>query len=237
MKYLTSYYWQQEEKSLTSLVLQHLVYRRRKVPVLFACLCSVEEEWGNSYFAEQLVSWFQNKGRKLLVANGDNEKKIIAQLHTVIGQIDEELKENGKYNHDDSKSFVSVAGVLCMADYYLLFYRGNQKVYLLNYRFGQANCKQISQSGSEQLQIISGRMEKNIGLLLATNDWGRGITEEQIKECLAVKTLTGKNQEEKTLTRKVLSPMPTGERRLQELGQVSVQNGGRNMGAVLLVTE
>lgn len=222
MKYLTSYYWQQEEKSRTSLVLQHLVYRWGKVPVLFACLCSAEEEREHSYFAEQLSAWFQNTGRELLMTNRENEAQIIAQIYAVIAQIDKELADNRQIRHDISKAKLSVAGILCVADCYFFFYRGRIKAYLLNERFGRASCRKITEENCEELQILSGTMEKNIGLLLATEDFGKGLSEVQIRECLAVKALTG--------TR-------TCERHLQELGQVSEENGGRHMGAVLLVTE
>lgn len=40
MRYLSSFYWQQEEPALTSLALQQLVYRRRREPGIFACICT-----------------------------------------------------------------------------------------------------------------------------------------------------------------------------------------------------
>lgn len=222
MKYMTSYYWQQEEKALTSLILQHLVYRRRKVPVLFACLCSAEEERENSYFAEQMSSWFQNKGRDLLVRSRDNAEQIIAQIDMIIAQIDEELTANRHVRQAASKTEVSVGGIVCVADYYFLFHRGDIKAYLLNERFGQASCRRITEKNNETLQIFFGTMEQNIGLLLAAKDFGKGLSKERIRECLTVKVLTENR---------------ACERHLQEMGRVSELNGGRHMGAVLLVTE
>lgn len=226
MKYLASYYWQQERPSFTSLVLQQLVYRRRKVHVLFTCLCTAEKEGGNSYFGRQLDAWFQNVGRELLVANRGNEEKMKEQLAIIIRQIDEEIAVNKRCNRSVPKSNISVAGILCVADYYLLFYRGSMKVYLLNYRFGKTNCRQLAEpdkeSDKEDLQMISGRMEQGIGLLLGTKDFGKGLAENEIGECLSVKKLKDAG---------------IGKRHLQELGQASVQNGGQHVGAVLLVTE
>lgn len=214
---------------MSSLVLQQLVYRRRKVPVLFACVCSVEEEdRGNSYFAEQLLSWFHSKGRELLMVNRDNAAEVKIHLQEVISQIDEELAENRRYLSLCSKTPVSVAGMVCVGDSYVLFSRGSQKIYLLNYRFLQANCRRLMdaergevQENSKQLRMISGRMEQNIGLLLATADFGKGLEEAQIRECLEIKDL---------------AKADACTQHLQELGQVSVQNGGQHIGAVLLVT-
>lgn len=232
---------------MTSLVLQHLVYRKRKVSVLFSCICSVEEgRWGNSYFAEQMLFWFQKEGRKLLVTNRDNEATIITHLQTVVKRIDTELTENRKCRCDDSFSMVSIAGVLCVADYFLLFYRGNSKGYLLNYRFGRANCKQIIEPGREQLQVLSGRMEENIGLLLCTSDFGIGLSENQIRECMAVEALSEiiKNEKnlwknhisKKNIVEKETEEIFAGKRHLRELGRISEKNGGRHMGAVLIIT-
>lgn len=40
MRYLSSFYWQQEEPAATSLVLQQFVHRKGKEPGMFACICT-----------------------------------------------------------------------------------------------------------------------------------------------------------------------------------------------------
>lgn len=226
MQYLSSHYWQQEDKARTSLVLQHLVYRKRKIPVLFACICS-GASWGdgsdNAHFAKQLTAWFQQEGREKLVS--DVSKDFVGLKNGIreqMVQIDKELAAYNLKNHVAESERISVTGVLCIDGNFVLFHRGNSKVYLLNTRFGRTNCRCLVSGDSEELQILSGEMEPNIGLLLTTKDFGAGLSTQQLGECLAVRDVLESHKI---------------RHRLSQLGEEAARWGGRHMGAVLLVTQ
>lgn len=231
MQYLSTYYWQQEEHARTSLMLQQLMYRKGKVPVLFACICTDTKEGeslGNVYYAEQLTEWFQNEGRELLLrSRGENSSVIEMAFRQKLLQTDCEFREymrhNWLTNYDMAeKAAIAVISLLCIGDSFLLFQRGRVGAYLLNTRLGHAHCKKLTVSDSQDYVILSGEMEKNIGLLLVTEDFESKLSRQQLEECLSVT--------------ESLSPQRY-RRRLEELGEEAGRQGGRHMGAVLLVTE
>lgn len=231
MKYLTTYYWQQEETSATSLVLQQFVFRKDGQHGIFACICTArvweeDEERAcaeKNYFAKQLTDWFQREGRKLFYE--DNSEEFVRtkkKMERVIARTDSEMAKYAAHRTSDYEPphFIILLGV---GGRFLLFCRGAQKAYLLNRRFEHVHCKCLTeQEKREDLQIISGEMECGIGLLLATEDFVERVTAQQLKECLSVKELA------RTANRKG---------RLRELGEEAARQGGRHMGAILLLTD
>lgn len=226
---------------MTSLVLQQLVYRKGRVPVLFACIRteeSLSHEKNSAYFAEQLLAWFRERQQWLVrcvgketvakemgaAANGLDE--VENELCHKIAQIDEEI---AIYNRMQQKAMqeIGLAGLFCIGNRFWLFSRGNVGVYLLNRRFERTNCMCLSRECLQgegmqgKVELLSGLMEADIGLLLATGDFIANMTRQELQECLAVKEL--KIQEQ-------------ANRRLQELGRAAERRGGHHMGAILLVT-
>lgn len=229
MKYLTSYYWQQEEPAATSLVLQHFVYRKGRQPGIFACICTVSswKEGGsnvsNAYFAERLTCWFQEEGRALFrMDHSELFTKTRERLEQVISQIDKDLMNHAVLAGQDGSPTLDIVGLLGMGERFLLFFRGEQKGYLLNKRFEHVHCKCLTESEEKgKLHMISGEMEKGIGVLLVTKEFPENLSVRQMEECLSVKEL------EKT---------ENVRGRLRELGEEAVRQGGHHLGAVLLLT-
>ena len=229
MKYLSSYYWQQEEPAATSLVLQHFVYRKGRQPGIFACICTVSswKEGGsnvsNAYFAERLTCWFQEEGRELFrMDHSELFTKTRERLEQVISQIDEDLTSYASRIGQNGSPAPDIVGLLGMGERFLLFFRGEQKAYLLNKRFEHVHCKCLTESEKKGvLQIISGEMEKGIGILLTTKGFPENLSVRQMEECLSVKEL-GRTENVKG--------------RLRELGEEAARQGGRHLGAVLLLT-
>ena len=218
MKYLSSYYWQQEEPAETSLVLQHFVYRKGKLPGLFACICT-----GSAYFTEQLTYWFQTEGRELLRLDSSPDlDKTKAKIQQIISRIDSDLAEFASCKKIEACKNTHFIGMLSIGKRFLIFSRGELRAYLLNRRFERVHCKCLTpQKENEELQIMSGDMETGIGLLLSTRSFAQNLEREQIKTCLSVKELTR--------TENVKG-------RLRELGEEAARQGGRHMGAILLLT-
>lgn len=255
MRYLSSFYWQQEEPAATSLVLQQFVYRRGKTPGLFACLCTDRqmgqgaENAPNAYLAERLSYWFQTEGRELFRRDKNEECMETRQrLARVIAQADEDLERHRLHKTEPHKDYAYVRdeicrkpdliGLLSMGERFLLFNRGEQNAYLLNRRFERVHCRCLTGQEKpgmgenlqeaeqkpgigESLQLLSGEMETGIGLLLATEDFSRKLSRNQLEECLSVKEM------ERTENVKG---------RLRELGEEAARKGGQHMGTVLLLT-
>lgn len=216
MQYLSSYYWQQEESARTCLILQQLIHRKGKVPVLFSCICTDTQggaHEGNVYFVEQLTEWFRTKGQELLwKSRKENFTAIEKAFLQKTDQIEREyvaLKE------------LSAIGLLCIEDYFLLFQWGNTGAYLLNTGFNHSHCKTLVAQGNTEITVQSGKMEKNIGILLVSEDFCNKLSKQQLEECLSVKEIHTSQK---------------CARRLEELGREAERKGGRHMGAVFLVT-
>lgn len=230
MEYLSSFYWQQESPAETSLVLQHFVYRKGKKPGLFTCICTeqVREETGevpgNVFFLNGLHHWFQGEGRKqFLKEKGESASETGIRLERLLEQLDREWGVYLESKCQTSKRQPDLIGLICQDERFLLFYRGDKvKAYLMNKRFGRTHCKCLTEQESiSKLQIAEGRMESGIAVLIATAEYSGSLSEKQLKECLSV--------QEMTRTENVKA-------RLRELGEEAVRQGGRHMGAVLVLT-
>ncbi len=62
-------------------------------------------------------------------------------------------------------------------------------------------------------------METNIGILLASDSFYRQISQDELENCLAVKS--------------IISPVQA-QKRIRELGRAAERRGGRDMAAILL---
>ena len=230
MEYLSSFYWQQESPAWTSLVLQHFVYRKGKKTGLFTCICTEQEQEGTGevpghvFFLNGLHHWFQAEGRKLfLKEKGERASETGIQLEQLLEQLDREWGVYLESKCQASRRRPDLIGLICQEERYLLFYRGGKvKAYMMNKCFGRTHCKCLTnQEAVSKLQIAEGRMEPGIAVLIATAEYCGSLSEKQLKECLSV--------QEMTRTENVKA-------RLRELGEEAVRQGGRHMGAVLVLT-
>lgn len=209
MIFLTSCYWT-EGKPATSLILQQVTRKRGKMPIVMACVCeenpAAGEQGTGESFCVHLTDWFHEYALERCSRVGK----------TGLADLKEELAQMA------GTAGFSAAGILCVGEWFLLFYRGKQRICLLNSRFLRPNLKEISANTAESIIVMEeGFLQDKVGLLLGTESFYRGISEEEIRNCLAVNAVRNETQV---------------NRRLEELGHFgeSQQSGGR--AAVLLMT-
>lgn len=211
MRFLTAYYWQQEEYANISLVLQHLVYPKEQTQVIFACICKGKDRKDAGYGAEILKEWFQRSGRELARKDKSEEwMRLESAVRLVYGKIDKEIVLNG---------------LIIVGERFLLFGKGERKVWFLNTRFRKANCKEFIPEkilAEDAFQISSGRVEKGVGLLLATPSFGERTGKELLCQCLSAKELSSTQRLQK---------------RLSELGEEEGRRGAGNRAAILVVAK
>lgn len=218
MDFLTSCYWQQAPNA-SALLLQQYVCQGGAV--YFACVCDGEEgdDRAGGYMTEQLLRWFRSLILKKL---SRKTKKALEEaaggLERTILQADRELAESGI---TESGQSVPLGGIFCVGERFLLYYRGERKIYFVNTSFGRAHGRWLGEE-SEELRIETGILQPDIGLLFAASSFWEHITERTVKEVLAVREVRTEEQMQK---------------HLNELGKEAARLGGRNVAAVFLRTE
>jgi len=74
-------------------------------------------------------------------------------------------------------STYSVQGILLCDDYFCLFRKGNGKCYVFNRRFNVKRRKDLFCSKNEELELLQGNVQKKIGILLCTPEFGTSLSE------------------------------------------------------------
>ncbi len=235
MEYLTAHYWQQEDEG-TTLVLQHLMYRKEQLPMVFACVCRSQGDMGEGCFTKQLTDWFQWEGRELLRRD---KGEVLEQTKKTFCQVFAKLEEQmTQYARTLGREYAppSFCGILCVDKRFLLFHRGEQKIFLLNTRFERASCKELFGKERASSRELSGRgeallhgltaacgiLEPKLGILLATEGFCDKLSKQQLCECLSSKELSSPQRLQK---------------RLKELGDEAARQGAKGQGAILVVTQ
>lgn len=203
MDYLCGHYWTGEGEA--ALVLKQLVFPEGNVPVVFACMA---EGRARHELIESMTEWFY---REALAYCAKGERRS--------GALEGSLEKQLSSCLDKTES---AAVFLAVGSTFFLWAKGQQKVWLLNTRFGKAHHRALfSEEVLERGEMISGQMENGVGLLLATEAFGEGISPGQLDSCLAIKEL---NREKRL------------EKRLKELGDEGKRKGNGHGAAVLVVT-
>ena len=228
MKYRTGYYWQTEEVPHTALVLQHLVYRKRKKPLFWGCICTEghcggTESWRSAYYVRQLTEWFHRKGRRWCLGEktGDFDRLRVTLAEAIAG-MDAEVAAHDCFLGEKGQGEVELAGLVCGGECFLLFYRGNIRVYLLNRRLSKGHCMRLQGEKLGTMHVLSGIMQPGIGLLLITEEMAEKCGEERLQECLNISELLQAHRP---------------QRYLEELGREAAKQEGSHMGALLLLTD
>ena len=212
MEYYSAFYWQQEEADRASLVLKHLVYHEKGMSVILGCICVDEStvdggmmgETRANQWTDRLTEWFYEKGLKLCYKASGISKELEKALNRLLKK---------------TAGGLSVTGVICVGNAFVLFGQGIQRIGLLNTGFGRAHCKYVEKEG--EAYIVVGSMQKGVGILLATESFYLYLSDEELTECLAVKDL-------QTAQRV--------QRHMDELGQEASRQGGQQLGALLVVS-
>lgn len=202
MQYHTAYFWQDSKRNLSSLALQQVYCKRKKLPMVFACL-------GRAEGVAALMDWFYIRGLRCCVKKGGRG----------IDQAGRSIYHRLAAQH----SHVPLVGILGVGKRLCIFNLGNASVRVLNLKKGAAYSRELQLGGRDKygIGIQYVLMEPEVGVMLGTEGFWKGIAELCVEECLNVKELDGKIRVEK---------------RLQELGKQGELRGGTNMAAVLLVT-
>lgn len=204
MDYLCAYYWQQEGEKV-SLVLKQLVLHDGGVPVVFGCMA---EGGKGNFFTEKMTEWFHNSALLLCRRREEDTKVLEKSLLRQISDIPRKPK--------------SAMVLLCVGNLFFLWGKGQQRIWLLNTRFGRPHHRCLLDAGMvEDGEIVSGSLECGVGILAADESFLRKLTGEQIVNCLMLKEL---NQETKL------------QKRLKELGEAAARKGEKHLGAMLIVT-
>lgn len=219
--YITSVYWQREQND-SALLLQH--YRYKGVPLCFACICAGEGEAkgrAGAYLTAQLLSWFRALPLRRLAGNPEERMPgLETKLAERIERSKKELRRRGLLEEEG----LDFTGILCAGEYFLLFQEGSCQICLLNRCFDKGHFGRIGEGripeGSSIFQ--QGILQRGIGLLLATESFCSKLRDQELEECLHVKTVGTREQ---------------ADRHLLELGLRAQEQGGRHMAAVFLLTE
>ena len=209
MKYLSAYYWQQEDKN--SLVLKHLVYRKNNFPVVFGCISD------DTHYNSLLTEWFYQKGLRGCKKENQTEGSLADSLSKALATCDEGY---GEENLPDT------AGILCADHQFVLWKRGNFEIDLLCTRFGRPLAKKILQENQEDsLLVLNGVLEEGVGLLIMNSRMYEHYTDRELQECLNVKDLCGEERMQKRLKE-------LGE----EAKEKAKEKGGQQPAALLVVS-
>lgn len=215
MDFLSAYYWQQVNNR-SSLLLQQ--YACGGTVVLFACVCMGQDGDGrvSGYMTGRLLRWFRNLSLRRLAKRTEREMRAARKsLERVVERTDRELASAGL---SEAGQDAALAGVFCVGESFLLFYRGRQRIWLINTSFGRAYTDRIG-ADSEVFCVEEGILEPDVGLLMAV---GRGCfsdVERMMGEGLSVREVLTEEQMEK---------------HLRELLEEAARRGEGDMAAVCL---
>lgn len=221
MQYFATHYIQSANENAVSLVLQQAYHKRRRMPVLLACVCTESgRKWDCDMEVKRkvvasLADWFYGQGLELCGKNG--EKGMDNITHSL------EQVLNKKLSVGREGSPLQFSGILCVGQQFLLFRQGEQEIILLNTR----NCRvsssalTIQQGNAGNVYFQSGAIQKGVGILLATKSFYASTPRNALEECLDVREMGTQEQ---------------AESRLRELGHFAEAQGGEHMGAILIVT-
>lgn len=217
MRFLTSYYRRGEDPG-SSLTLQQVMRVRGKLPIVLACVCGedgpTEKSKRGAAFCVKLTDWFHDSA--LIQCGRRKEADLSIMMEEVVRM---------------AEGCFSVAGIFCLGHEFFLFYRGEQRICLLNRRFLRSNKKELSKSTDPAGALFAeeGVLQGDVGILLGTNAFFDGISSEELTDCLDAHAIKDQAQ---------------AERRLKELGccgEERISFGGENdpvgRAAVLVVAK
>ncbi|MCM1325939.1 MAG: hypothetical protein NC094_06085 [Bacteroidales bacterium] len=165
MRFLTGYYWQEQERNRTSLTLQQIRMKKNEDSILLACVCESRDfcAWLTDWLHEDILAVYKRK-------NCVDWDKVSEDLQRM-------------------KAGFSCAGILCMGEEFLLFGQGKQRIYLLNRGFQKAHIRKLTGTGAftnqkQMPKMHRGMMEPGVSLLLATEPFYTALTEQMLGDCL-----------------------------------------------------
>lgn len=214
MNYLSGYVWDGADSG-DSVLVQQVTSRGRA-----ALLCCVSEdgtdlEEGDTvggYLTGQLLRWFCDRGVRLCGKDaGDNA------IERELCEILEDISNEVQYFQDKKggSSQAGITGILVLETRFWMIHRGKSRVYLLNRRFNNSHIRLLTrtENGDEITQdkiwketaykkepeIIGGRLQKDLGILICTPSFCREFSEKVLAQCLNIREIRSELQIEKRL--------------------------------------
>lgn len=223
MQFLTSTYFQRSRND-SALLLQHYRYKRTSL-----CLIGLSAAEGQAqgraaaYLTEQLLEWFRRLPWRRVVSDPEGYlPEIGIQLQAAAAQAADELASCGLL---PGAGDVSLTGIFCIGEHFLLFHRGRQKIYLFNRSFGRGTVRCVSDElaagPGDGLAVRQGSLQRDVCLMFATESFCGSATKQELAECLHVTDVLSEEH---------------ADRRLRELGERGAGRGGCHMAAALLMT-
>ena len=234
MEFYSHYIWESgngRKGNSSSVVLQHVYVKKHSCMLLCVCDGGRSRPVGKNepssvisgYFTERLVEWFHEDYLSVIRRRSgemETENTIEKILRAELNKIGTELLEYGKQK--EIEVILDVKGILLYDNRFWMFDKGNCCGYLFNRRFNRKQMKEIITEKGSSWQIVQGRVQNNIGILLCNNTFGAYLTEEEMVGILYQDDLGDEDI----------------QRRLQEIYKENRQRGGKDMaGAVYLRIE
>lgn len=224
MNFITATYWQSARNNSTLLLQQ---YQYKYTPLCLITLCDGQNEAqgkAGAYLTGQLLQWFRSLSFSRIIRDPDrNLSTLETHLQTFLPRLQNDLISCGLLCQTHP---LSLSGILCFDDMFLIFSQRSHRIYLLNKGFGQSRIQDLSremttkQDSSDSLILRQGILQRDVGILFATETLCGQLTEQEIQECMYVEEIRTENQ---------------AIRHLQELGSRAEALKGRNMAAAFLL--
>jgi len=219
---LLSGYYREEGDDSASLLLEQYAYG--EIPFCLGCVCvgeSLEGSREGGEFTGWLLGWF----RRI------DLKRAVRQPEKWFERKEEELRREALCRSAHMEK-ISMAGILCLGERFLIFQRGAYEAYLCNMEFGRSVLRPVegfygsrreafmcgAYGNSEALWTCTGSMEPGIGILLTTEKLCEILSRDKLEECLAVGEIHSGEQTQK---------------RVREMG-MAAKRQGNTMAALLL---
>lgn len=223
MQYFTAYYRQSETGSLVSVLLQQVYHKKRKLPVILACIGEegdipwtrdAEPPKESRELLYKLSDWFYGTGLSLCSRPG--ERGMTAAADSLLQRLYEIRSKRTQL------TACRLTGILCVGQRVLLFWQGEQQFRLLNIRNHRPYCQelQLGEQDEDGVHFQLGTIQRGAAVLLATKGFNGCLSAQKRQECLNVREIHSQEQ---------------SERRLKELGLCCEAEKGNGLGAVLIV--
>ena len=235
MNIFSHYIWESESEKAnpSSVVLQQI--KVGKKTCILVCICDGKKEGeqgirGAGYVTESLVEWFHHRCIPKLCREsgfsvfGRETENLWSKIQ---GELEKEIRGAMTRAAQNRKLTLHLCGMLIWEEQFCYFVKGDTKGYLFNRRFNKKQCRDLQlllfgKERGEDLQMISGELQKGVSILFSTARYCEHISKEEMLEVLFV---------EKDTELRI-------RKKLKELWKEDMLRGGeRYVGAVFIRTE
>ncbi len=191
MEYFSNFIWEKGKESCSrvSLVLQHVLVRKKAV--LLACVCESDNagEIGvteSGYFTEGLIEWF-HRGFLKQCERKITENEVEKLLQQEIPRLEKDIRR-----FDEKKGIEEALhywGILLWENHFWIFQRGKCEGYLVNKRFQRKHLKRLGVYGEnaviptvcpmsvemERMKEYGAVLEENTDTMIPAQKWQSAI--------------------------------------------------------------